>query len=355
MPDGSSVLFWGSRLGGQGDGIHRVNKDGTNLQTIVDWPGGQQNPAVSPDGTQVVFESDRTPGGEPTAADFSLWIVNSDGSGAHPVGGLDAFADTGSASFSPDGTQLAFSGRRPTDRETDYGIFVVSTDGSGLHALVDDGYTNWGSSWSPDASRIIYYDQNSVWRINTDADPYNGERDEDYAFEVVGPPSQNPAYRQPSTSFDYYDYLAAEYRPNLYFDSSEKWRPLDADRFAAERDEVSGQPVHKVCAPGSPPACEPLTGLADLARFPSSGSFLDVAGEGDEGAYHSPYAECQVDGIRDCAGGERHPAPDEFPESSRALRDVLPRRPRHGWAVPPRRLLVVLPLQRRSRHSWLYQ
>jgi hypothetical protein len=53
--------------------------------------------------------------------------------------------------------------------------------------------------------------------------------------------------------------LAERFRPLLYFDSSENWRPLDVERFLEERD-----PAHRVCPPDG--KCDALTSAGDLDR-----------------------------------------------------------------------------------------
>lgn len=65
--------------------------------------------------------------------------------------------------------------------------------------------------------------------------------------------------------------LAREFRPHLLFDSKERWRPLDVDRFLAE-------PGHQACPP-APGVCTPLTSVAQLT---SAVDHLDLRGEGPD-------------------------------------------------------------------------
>jgi hypothetical protein len=85
--------------------------------------------------------------------------------------------------------------------------------------------------------------------------------------------------------------LATKFMPNLYFDSSEKWRPLDVNRFLAEED-------HRAC---DQDGCHPINSPDDLKRFDSQRAYLDVAGDlGDSASYHSPNPDCASNGLRDC-------------------------------------------------------
>jgi hypothetical protein len=60
--------------------------------------------------------------------------------------------------------------------------------------------------------------------------------------------------------------LALRFRPYLYFDSAERWRPIGVNRFLAERG-------HRVCtADGS---CTPLTSLSQLN---SQAAYIDFRG-----------------------------------------------------------------------------
>src|SRR5829696_3451869 len=63
--------------------------------------------------------------------------------------------------------------------------------------------------------------------------------------------------------------LALRLRPRLLFDSGERWRPLDVDRFLAE-------PGHLAC----PPAGAPCTPLADVAQLTPAVDHLDLRGDG---------------------------------------------------------------------------
>ena len=63
--------------------------------------------------------------------------------------------------------------------------------------------------------------------------------------------------------------LALRFRPHLLFDSGERWRPLDVDRFLAE-------PGHLAC-PLAPASCTPLTSVAQLTP---PVDHLDLRGDG---------------------------------------------------------------------------
>jgi hypothetical protein len=73
--------------------------------------------------------------------------------------------------------------------------------------------------------------------------------------------------------------LALAFRPLVRFDNSEDWRPLNLDRFFAERDPSTGAAYHRICDGG---ACSPITSVAGLALHHTSSSTLDIHGSGSE-------------------------------------------------------------------------
>jgi hypothetical protein len=95
--------------------------------------------------------------------------------------------------------------------------------------------------------------------------------------------------------------LAATFRPILRFAPGERWRPLEIDRFLAERRAGAG--IHQLCAPG----CEELD-VAALAA--AHGGHLDLDGSALSGGdYRTPdRGICpapQRPELLDCDGGER--------------------------------------------------
>jgi hypothetical protein len=107
------------------------------------------------------------------------------------------------------------------------------------------------------------------------------------------------------------DELAAHYRPNLYFDSSEKWRPLDLDQFFDERD-ATNEFLHRLCQPlvGGPPGppewtCAPAGSPDALTDFNDPDGYLKINGldASEPEDYQSPNEACTTDGLYDCNGG----------------------------------------------------
>ena len=144
--------------------IYTINPDGTGKTNLTDeapdvYAGADVQPAFSPDGTRIAFESDRS--GEYTedpnwpSAIFDVWIVNADGSGEPR---RITNAEGQAPAWSPDGKQIAYS----SSRDGTYEIWVQNVDGTGTPRQIthtentQDGVViNTSPSWSVDG-KIAY-------------------------------------------------------------------------------------------------------------------------------------------------------------------------------------------------------
>lgn len=158
-PNGAKVLFdtWNGR------DLWVVNSDGTGLLNLTDSPYTEDglNAAWSPDGSKIVFS--RTGDSQECAVApeaCGWWTINSDGSGLArllPDSG-DGFQG-GLPDWSPDGSQIAFTGWVPgnyTPGVPYFDLFVVNSDGSGLVQLTEGENGEDFPDWSPDGSRIAF-------------------------------------------------------------------------------------------------------------------------------------------------------------------------------------------------------
>jgi Tol biopolymer transport system component len=181
------IAFASSRTGN--NEIFAMNQDGTNLVNLTNNPADERWPSLNPNGTKVVFASDR--GGR-----FDIYISNtigspnpinltgniglsnfqpsfsSDGSkivfmsnslsgnndiimmnadGTNPIG-LSNYVNARDPSFSPDGTKVTFAAR--FDNESD--IFVVNTNGAPAVRINGDPGFDIDPSFSPDGSKIVF-------------------------------------------------------------------------------------------------------------------------------------------------------------------------------------------------------
>lgn len=157
-PDGARLafmdsLFLPSTRGGTSAANHEIyaiNLDGTGLKRLTNSPGEDGWPAWSPDGTRIVFASQRDgcsvadpphclrrngAAGDPVY--YTLYVIHADGSGQKRVS--KAFGMT--ADWSPDGRSLVF--------DDQIGLNVIRSDGSGRTRLPIDLDQPWLPDWIP--------------------------------------------------------------------------------------------------------------------------------------------------------------------------------------------------------------
>src|SRR3954469_17593078 len=147
-PDGSRIAFRG---GPEGDSeIWVVKPDGSDLVKLTDTPNVSgdnrfsSQPAWSPDGGRIVFRSDREDG------DPDVWVMSADGTGVRHL--VDAPGDQRYPALSPDATRLVYR----SDADGDADIWVANADGGAPHALTVNSTLYSAPAWSPDGTRIAF-------------------------------------------------------------------------------------------------------------------------------------------------------------------------------------------------------
>ena len=145
----------------EGD-IAVVNPDGSGLTSLTSGPADDVDPAWSPDGSKILFASNRD---DPDPTDYTynygLYVMNADGSGLTRVS-YDANMSRTEPTWSPDGARIAFQNvdySDPADFPLPWpDVWVVNADGSGLANLTADNQYDYDTrpAWSPDGSKIAY-------------------------------------------------------------------------------------------------------------------------------------------------------------------------------------------------------
>src|SRR5881396_1233572 len=159
-PDTFKILFQSDRIPDSTVAVHFqiyvMNTDGSSVSELsaVDSADSYQ-PAWSPDGTKIVFGSNRDGNGE-------IYVM--DPNGANVVRLTTNSAEDGPPAWSPDGSKIAFQ----SNRETDYAVWVMNADGSNPGRLTDPHTQAGAPSWSPDGTRIAYEQGGDIWIMNVD-------------------------------------------------------------------------------------------------------------------------------------------------------------------------------------------
>ncbi len=127
--------------------IFESDLEGGSLKNLTRTFGYDAEGSYSSDGKKIVFCSKRD-------GSLNLWIMDADGS--HPRQ-LTKTKNSynGGPFFSPDGTKVIFrSDRKEKDRLQ---LYVINSDGTGEKALTDnDKWVYWAPYWYKDGRHIIY-------------------------------------------------------------------------------------------------------------------------------------------------------------------------------------------------------
>ena len=163
-PDGSKIVFCSDRSGDIE--IYTVAADGSDLTRLTREEGRDAHPSWSPDGRTLVFQSPRD---GTSSDDVDLYLMAPDGSGLKRLTRLDGFA--GVPVFSPDGERIVFQYKPPGEWDANrWQIWTMAADGSDLLQLTHDAADNQVPVFSPDGRHLLYFSNrtggNQLWRMD---------------------------------------------------------------------------------------------------------------------------------------------------------------------------------------------
>jgi Tol biopolymer transport system component len=151
--DGNWIVFTSERSGSAD--VYRVHPDGSGLERLTTSPALDDQGVLSPDGRAVAFVSTR--GG---AANIWLLDLATRALACLTQGSTGDFRPA----WSPDGEWIAFSSDRDLARpKINFGvldatqIYIMRKNGRDLRRLTTGDISAGSPSWSPDGSRVIYY------------------------------------------------------------------------------------------------------------------------------------------------------------------------------------------------------
>ena len=129
--------------------VWSVNPDGSELINLTDLPGGPgegSDPSAAGTGAVLAFYT----GSQATA---EIWTMNADGSDPQQVTD-DQLLDQQPA-VSPDGSRIVFSSFRDFPTYVVRDIWTMGFDGSGASALVDSTLQDFSPTFTPDGNTIV--------------------------------------------------------------------------------------------------------------------------------------------------------------------------------------------------------
>jgi len=142
-PDGQSI-FLSANLNNGVYQIYESDLAGT-LRQVTTSSGASLAPALSPDGTRIVFTYQ-------LANNQTIWVINRDGTDAHPVE-AEYQGDGWDPVWSPDGSQILFASNRTGPVQ----LYVIKADGSELRQVTEISGIRGRSDWAPDGATLATY------------------------------------------------------------------------------------------------------------------------------------------------------------------------------------------------------
>ena len=139
-PDGSQLVFTSDR---GGEDLYRIRLDGTGEQRLTTDPRPDWGAAWSPDGRSIAFAGN-------ARDNLEIELVDTAGGGRRQL--TDHAARDYDPAWSPDGTRIAFT----SERDGNANVYVVHADGSSVTRLTDDPSGDWRPAWSPDGTLIAF-------------------------------------------------------------------------------------------------------------------------------------------------------------------------------------------------------
>ena len=146
--------------------LYVADLESGELRTLVAGEGYDAEPAVSPDGSRIVFTSSRS-------GDAELWSCDARGGDLRQLTEEPGYE--GAASFSPDGERIVYRAttfdagleqeqlaayREQLENWTvapgAMEIMLMAADGSGKHQVTSLGMASWTPCFFPDGERILF-------------------------------------------------------------------------------------------------------------------------------------------------------------------------------------------------------
>ncbi len=141
-PDGQKIIM--SLQEGGGSSIFEMDLRTRQKRRLTNVPGAiDTGPSYDPQGTRIVFESDRQ-------GTQQLYVVNSDGSGVRRISFGNGRYST--PVWSPRGDYIAFT-KQLMGR---FLIGVMRPDGSG-ERILSEGFHNEGPTWAPNGRVLMFF------------------------------------------------------------------------------------------------------------------------------------------------------------------------------------------------------
>ena len=168
----------GQRLAYANGALYVVNSNGTNRRKLV--ASATCNPVWSPDGRSLIYLVDAWPcsprGGNLAEPGYrSIYRIDADGTDRRRLAIArvrkylgHSFGGFGDAAWSPDGSQVAYTGDCSVQHGGDWScsVFLMKADGSGKRRLVKDTWLFPWVEWAAGGKIVLWPGPGSVYVTN---------------------------------------------------------------------------------------------------------------------------------------------------------------------------------------------
>jgi len=193
-PTGREIAFATTRQDPSND-VWLMDPDGRNPRPLVEQTGIDEYPTWSPDGSRLAFQCTLGTIMSNRVGDFEVCVVNADGTGLRRI--TDAPGISAAGGWSPDGSLIVFNSNRdqaPANFSSCGDIFVVQPDGAELRKVTDGSFLDCVSQWASDGHIFFSSDrrdpggETDIWVMNPDGTdatlltPFPGEKLEGVFF-----------------------------------------------------------------------------------------------------------------------------------------------------------------------------
>jgi dipeptidyl aminopeptidase/acylaminoacyl peptidase len=161
-----------------------ANVDGSSPRRVTNGPDGNGDlaPVWSPDGTTILFERQVESTGR-FGSPLRLWSVHPDGSDLRAVTAGGNYGSDSAASFSPDGSRIAFTSTRTQSPDLSDALSAVYTarpDGSDVELVSNPEVVAFVRGWAPDGARVLFSEMEPsgepTWNLTYSALPDGSDR-----------------------------------------------------------------------------------------------------------------------------------------------------------------------------------
>jgi Tol biopolymer transport system component/DNA-binding winged helix-turn-helix (wHTH) protein len=155
-PDGRTLAFVEQTIDENIWQMQSNDADKMEMQPLICSTRADHSQQFSPDGSEIVFASDRT-------GNYEIWLADAEGKTYRQL--TDSNDSAGSPRFSPDAKFVAYDGQIAGGSD----IYVVSANGGSPRRLTENGKNNSMPAWGADGKWIFFISNRSgsdqIWKI----------------------------------------------------------------------------------------------------------------------------------------------------------------------------------------------